>query len=261
VYLIEAQLSPSQLESVRERLLVDPVAEAAAVGASKVEAGSVVVEVHPLPGVMDPVAQSVQEAIRDLVGVDAHVSTGQRYDLAGATAEQADGLARRLLANPVVHSIHASPYLPASLPRGKPYQFKLTSVPLRELSDDALTKLSREAHLFLSLEEMKAIQAEYRRVGREPTDIELETLAQTWSEHCVHKTLKSKVKYRKHGGTEAQRHEADPIKWDGRPGHTLNADGTVTIDNLLKSTVAAATHELIKDGVDWTLSVFKDNSA
>ena len=40
---------------------------------------------------------------------------------------------------------------------------------------------------------MKAIQAYFREQDREPTDIELETLAQTWSEHCVHKTLKSAV--------------------------------------------------------------------
>ena len=54
-------------------------------------------------------------------------------------------------------------------------------------------KLSREGHLFLSLAEMKAIQSYFREQNREPTDIELETLAQTWSEHCVHKTLKSAV--------------------------------------------------------------------
>ncbi len=268
VYLIEAELSDRQLETVRDRLLVDPVAETGSPGAGRAESGAVIVEVHPLPGVMDPVGQSVQDAIRDLVGVEAHVSTGQRYDMLGATRAQADGLARRLLANPVVHSIHAEPYFPDTLPRGRAYQFKLGHVPLRGLSDEELAKLSRDAHLFLSLEEMRAIRAEYQRVGREPTDIELETLAQTWSEHCVHKTLKSRVRYAsKIGNGESTplnargtREEADPIRWRGRPGHTVNADGSVTIDNLLKSTVAAATNELIKDGVDWTLSVFKDNS-
>ena len=46
----------------------------------------------------------------------------------------------------------------------------------------------------------------------------------------------------------------------GRPGHEVEPDGTVVIDNLLKSTVAAATHELMADGVDWALSVFVDNA-
>ncbi len=259
VYLIEGRLSEAELTQVRESLLIDPVTEHAAIGAHPVAAGSALIEVHPLPGVMDPVAQSVREAIRDLVGTEPQVSTGQRYDIAGATAEQAKELANRVLANPVVHRVHTGAFLPDQLPRGKAYQFKLTHVPIRTLSDDQLTKLSREAHLFLSLEEMKAIQAEYKRQNREPTDVELETLAQTWSEHCVHKTLKSKIRYR-HGGTEARRHEEDPINWTSRPGHTIHADGSVTIDNLLKSTVAAATFELIKEGVDWTLSVFKDNA-
>src|SRR5262249_18260652 len=123
---------------------------------------------------------------------------------------------------------------------------------------EQLTRLSRDAHLFLSLEEMQAVQQEFQRVGRDPTDIELETLAQTWSEHCVHKTLKSTVRY---SGTEmGDGEEPDAIDWTNRPNHTVNDDGSVTIDNLLKSTVAAATFELIEDGLDWTLSVFKDNS-
>src|SRR5262249_14394590 len=92
----------------------------------------------------------------------------------------------------------------------------------------------------------------YKSLGREPRDIELETLAQTWSEHCVHKTLKSSVEYTASGGN-------DTIDWSGRPGVTVNG-GVVRINNLLKSTVAAATHERIAGGVDWALSVFKDNS-
>src|SRR5436853_508717 len=82
----------------------------------------------------------------------------------------------------------------SSLPkRTNPLPVLLRHVSVRELNDDALKKLSREGHLFLSLAEMKAIQAYYREQSREPTDVELETLAQTWSEHCVHKTLKSGV--------------------------------------------------------------------
>jgi phosphoribosylformylglycinamidine synthase len=125
-------------------------------------------------------------------------------------------------------------------------------VPIRDLDDDTLTKMSREDHLFLSLEEMRTIRSHYRALGREPTDIELETLAQTWSEHCVHKTLKSTVRYTCSGD--------DTIDWSGRPGVELQPDGSVIIHNLLKSTVAAATHELIADGVDWTRSVFVDNA-
>ena len=253
IYLIEAGLTPEQLDAVRARLLEDPVIESATIGGSATSAGETTIEVHPLPGVMDPAAQTVSAAIRDLVGVNAEVVTAWRYDLNGVDRSQAMTLARRLLANPVVHSIHDHPHLPEQLPKGRPAEFRVTYVEIRSLDDAALERLSRDAHLFLSLDEMRAIRDEYRRLEREPTDIELETLAQTWSEHCVHKTLKSTINYRSDD-------PEDPVKRPGRPGHKQNADGSVTIHNLLKSTVAAATHELIAEGVDWTLSVFVDNA-
>ena len=47
--------------------------------------------------------------------------------------------------------------------------------------------------LNLSLEAMKAIQAHFKKINRNPNDIELETLAQTWSEHCKHNILSSPI--------------------------------------------------------------------
>ena len=277
VYFVQAALSPAQIAAVQSSLLVDPVTEtgragatpSTTVGSSPVGSSpagstnggsspSTIIEVHPLPGVMDPVAQSVEAAIETLTGIKARVSTGWRYDLQGLTPAQATTLAERLLANPVIQRIETTPYLPTSFPAAAPHDAPhdamARSVTLTMLSDEALAKLSRDAHLFLSLDEMKAIQAEYRTLGREPREIELETLAQTWSEHCVHKTFKSTITYRTATGTD------DPIDWSNRPGHSRAADGSILIKNLLKSTVAAATFELIKDGLDWTLSVFTDNS-
>lgn len=256
VYLVEADLNSQMLDRVLARLLSDPVTEQANVGAAPAPAASQTIEVHPLPGVMDPAAQSVMEAIQDLTGNAAVVSTGSRFDLAGVTREQAETLAKQVLANPVIHQISAGPWQPVALPRGHSYKLQVRSVPLLKLSDEELTRLSRDAHLFLSLDEMQAVQSEFRRIGRDPTDVELETLAQTWSEHCVHKTLKSTIRYTPGAGKGA----SEPIPWAEHPNHTVNADGSVTITNLLKSTVAAATFELIDEGVDWTLSVFKDNS-
>ena len=266
IYLLEAALEPDRLEAIRAGLLENSVVEDATLGVRPAREGEVTIEVHPLPGVMDPVAQTVASAAKDLFGVEAGVQTGWRYDLAGLSAPDADRLARRLLANPVVHAIHAGAHQPDALPKGRPAEFRLTQITIRDLDDAALERLSRDAHLFLSLDEMRAIRDEYRTLGREPTDIELETLAQTWSEHCVHKTLKSTITYRNAGtgrGREAGISSAqpkDPIDWTARPGHTINPDGSVTIHNLLKSTVAAATHELIAEGVDWALSVFVDNA-
>lgn len=252
VYLIEAPLTKDNLDRLASQLLADPVCEVAFQGVNPTPSKHSTIEVHPLPGVMDPAAQSVREAIADLLGIEADVSTGIRFDIDGLTKDQAIDLARATLANPVIHQITTAPFHPQSLPKGHAYSLNLRHVPIRDLSDEQLQSMSRQAHLFLSLDEMRAVQAEYRTLGREPTDIELETIAQTWSEHCVHKTLKSTVRYAGDLPT--------PQTGKPRPGHTINPDGTVTITNLLKSTIAAATHELIAEGVTWALSVFKDNS-
>ena len=81
-------------------------------------------------------------------------------------------------------------------------------MPLCELGDDALVRLSREDQLSLSLEEMRTIQAHYRTLSREPTDAELETIAQTWSEHCSHKTLAGRIHYVDDNGRAALRQHA-----------------------------------------------------
>lgn len=91
-----------------------------------------------------------------------------------------------------------------------------------------LERISEERQLSLSLKEMKSLQDHFARLGRDPTDVELETFAQTWSEHCIHKTFKGEI-----------------IMEEGR------------IENLLKSTVARVTKEL---GYDWCFSVFEDNA-
>ncbi|MEM9064273.1 MAG: AIR synthase-related protein [Planctomycetota bacterium] len=257
IYLVEADLDESQVNQVAA-LLSDSVTEAATIGASPAPPTASVVEVHPLPGVMDPASASVREAVRTVTGIEAEVATGWRYELGGVGTEDARRLAMRLLANPVVHAVHTDAFAPRALPTGTPSAFKLTHVSIRDLDDAALEKLSRDAHLFLSLDEMRAIRDEYKHLDREPTDIELETLAQTWSEHCVHKTLKSTVRYR---NTSAPAHPAPGLDDDSacRPGHERDGD-TIVIHNLLKSTVAAATFELIEEGIDWTLSVFVDNA-
>jgi phosphoribosylformylglycinamidine synthase subunit PurSL len=264
VYLIQpdprSPISPAQLDVIRNRLLADPVTEVSTIGASPVSPNHQLIEVHPLPGVMDPVAQSVRWAIAEILSLDhaPDVSTGWRYDLTGPGLTQAHArtLSERLLANPVIQRIHTEPLCPSAFPVSHPHAGGMGSVPLRTLSPDALDKLSRDAHLFLSRDEMLAIQAHYTRLGREPREIELETLAQTWSEHCVHKTLKSTIRY--------TGPDLPFASFADRPNHRIEPGGTLVISNLLKSTIAAATRELTgsgpRGGIDWTLSVFVDNS-
>lgn len=255
VYLIHGDLSEQHVRQLAEELLADPVLETATIGAAPPMADTLI-EVHPLPGVMDPDAEAVELAIRAMLGAHVEVRTARRYDLHGTDASTARRVAERCLANTVIHSIHEQPYHPEAFVAGSPHQLCIVSVPLSDLDDAALVDLSRKAHLFLSLHEMKSIQAEYRRLGSDPREIELETIAQTWSEHCVHKTLKSTIRYQEQI-TDAQSPRI-PIR--GRPGHEINPDGSITIHNLFKSTIVAATQQLIDGGIDWCPSVFVDNA-
>ena len=248
VYLVEGELSPQQVDRVAGEILADPVTQVAVLGASPAEpdaAAAATVEVHPLPGVMDPDAEPIERAIAALLGTACRVQTGRRYDIRGLAPAEAVDFVQRSLANTVIHAVHDAPWTPESLPTGHPRPAESREVPLTHLDDAALERLSREAHLFLDLHEMHALRDHYRSLGREPREIELETLAQTWSEHCVHKTLKARVRF--HGHL--------PPTPDGRerPGHETAADGSIVIDNLLKSTVAAATRRLMDDGIDWCL--------
>ncbi len=98
------------------------------------------------------------------------------------------------------------------------------------MDDAALERLSLQGQLYLSLAEMQTIQAHFQALGRDPTDVELETLAQTWSEHCSHKTLAGRIRYRD-GARRAdvrehaprddlRRHAEDPRR---RPARTTGA--------------------------------------
>ena len=259
VYLLEGAIDAASLQRVAIELLADPVTQQVTVGAAA--ANGFVVEVLPLPGVTDTAAESVELAIEQLTGAKVRVLTGDRWDLQGVDRAQADAIGQRLLANPVVQAVHAAPWTPTHFPEAKARTAEVRHVPLCNLDDAALERLSREAHLFLNLDEMRAVQAEYRGKGREPREIELETIAQTWSEHCVHKTLKSRVRYTEHGlaaGSPSLLARAGLAS-----GHSRDGDALV-VDNLLKHTVAAATHQLMdasKPGaIDWCLSVFVDNA-
>ncbi len=262
VYLISGELNQSDLQFISQQLLADPVTQIAFTGASAQPKSGCTIEVHPLAGVTDPAAESVELAVEKLVGKVVQVRTGERWDFHGATKAQGETIAEKYLANTVVQAIHVVPYMPMQFPAGAARAVEVKEIPLLGLSDAELEKLSRQAHLFLDLQEMREIQLYYRGLKREPREIELETLAQTWSEHCVHKTLKSRVSYKEKSlaiGSPTLLGRAGKIS-----GHVSGNSGELVIDNLLKHTVAAATHSLIdstKPGaIDWCLSVFVDNA-
>src|SRR3954469_17151551 len=240
IFLIDSDAQPAQVREIAGKLLADPVVEQAElVESTPNDNGSSRIEIHLKPGVMDPVAASTEMAIRDMGLPVREVRTGRAYLIHGhVDRSELEHIAGRILANGVIESVHFDAFVPKEFAGGHEYQFKLSHVPIRNLSEAELTKLSREGHLFLSLAEMRAIQDYYRQQEREPTDVELETIAQTWSEHCVHKTLKSAVEVYDESGTLLRSYK-----------------------NLIKETIFDSTMELMRRGrSNFCLSVFKDNA-
>lgn len=258
LFFLDGQVDGAAVRRVANVLLADPVTEVAEVlgegdAVRNVAPGRVAIEVHPRPGVMDPVAESTLAELRaEGLAVDA-VRTARRYVLAGlnqdAGIREAVG---RVLANDCIEEVVVGSAGVRPSPKPPVFEFQLRHVRLSGLDDAALERLSREAHLFLSRREMRAIQQYYVARGREPTDLELETLAQTWSEHCVHKTLRSAVVYR---GAPLPA-ESDPSAAGRQP-----EDEERRYDNLLKQTVMRVTDELVAAGRGpECLSVFRDNA-
>jgi phosphoribosylformylglycinamidine synthase II len=252
LYQISGSLNPSQIDQLTRQLLVDPVVQEARIFRTAAAAETAhVVDVFFLPGVTDTLAESVIDGAQ-LLGIHGieHVETGRRYLLDQRLhAGEARFIAEQSLYNPVIQhytlqlaNVSPVPTTPANaLPTSAETTVTtgaVATISLTRMSDDQLLELSRSSLLALNLAEMRTIQAYFRELGREPTDVELETLAQTWSEHCSHKTFRATINYR----------EVD------RAGNVLEME---TIHNLLKQYIMRATNELARP---WVVSAFSDNA-
>jgi phosphoribosylformylglycinamidine synthase len=242
-FLLEGEkLTRHDAERLADELLVDSVVETVHVAMVGEKPSGHAYTVLLKPGVMDPVAESVLKAAADLDVPVEQVRTFRRYyGSDGIGSMDRDTLFRKVLANDAIEQVVIGPLTADHLAVGQPYPFQLVTVPLRELDDAGLMKVSKDGTLALTVEEMRQIQKHFRELHRDPTDCELESIAQTWSEHCSHKTLKGEIEYTEtiHGKTTTKRFK-----------------------NLLKETVFAATQAIRKNlGVnDWCVSVFADNA-
>ena len=248
-FLVEGpDLTAEQVETLSKELFADTLVEhavAAKIGDPQLAAPPETVNgaagslIHVLlkPGVMDPVAQSAEEAARDFgISVDA-IRTLRKYWIDGCTEDQLQTICDSILANDAIEQTVLGPLPFDRLQLGSEYSFELRHTPIADLDDEGLMRLSRQGQLYLQLAEMQTIQRHFAELGREPTDVELETLAQTWSEHCSHKTLAGRIAYRdEHGERQFQ--------------------------NMLKETIFAATVKLRERWADsdWCVSVFQDNA-
>jgi len=225
VYFVAGVRDPAR--AARE-LFIDPVVEERGAGGS-----GTAVSVSKRPGVMDPAEASILRALRALGERPTRVVTAKTYWIvAGAPPEEIAAAVGRSLANAVIEEITLGEAPePREMPHGSA-RGKIPDIPLEGLTDEQLLAVSRKHVLALNVHEMRAIRDHFKGLGRAPRLGELETIAQTWSEHCKHKTLTGPIDYTENGKTER-------------------------ISNLLKETIFHSTKELDRD---WCVSVFKDNA-
>ena len=177
-------------------VLVDPLLQSGQWGEPPAPPTGTVIEAALLPGVTDSVAVAVLEAATTLGVAVTAAATGRRFvvhtdDDRPLTDDERDRIASRLLSNAVIERASAGPIEPAFAHASAPAPVEIVEV--RGLDDDALAALNRERGMALDPAELRVIADWFERAGRAPTDVELETLAQTWSEHCAHKTFRARV--------------------------------------------------------------------
>ncbi len=109
------------------------------------------------------------------------------------------------------------------------------TIPVRNLSEAELTALSQNMKLSLSTEDMLVVQQIFCEIDRDPTDVELEVIAQTWSEHCKHRIFAATIQHTVDGQTEE-------------------------IKSMYKTFIQSTTKELMARKPGFVLSCFVDNA-
>lgn len=246
IYGIRKSLTAEQLQKIALGPLVDPIVEEATTKEQLDPDYDWTIEIGFKPGMTDNTGKTAQITIEDYLGTPFYgheeVHSATQYLIKGAiTLDDAQKISKELLANDLIETItihqNDSAYKDTeTLPVG------VVDV---HIHDEALIELSETMQLALNLQEMQAIRdyysldaviAERKEKGLppNPSDVEIEALAQTWSEHCKHKIFNARITYNE-------------------------GDHSEVIDSLFKTYIKRATDEL-SETKEWLVSVFTDNA-
>ncbi|MCJ7740155.1 phosphoribosylformylglycinamidine synthase, partial [Candidatus Microgenomates bacterium] len=204
VYTIDKKLAGPQIKDISARL-INPVTQSIIRSQQKFDWA---IETGYLPGVTDNVAHTAKELIEDLLKIkfieEENVYTSQITFIKGTLDQKKIKLIAESLVNPLIQRIQIKSFRQYVKDKGMDVvipKVKLSpKIEVRKVNlnvpDEELTKIgksgiansdgTRRGPLALDLQFMKAIQKYFQKLGRNPTDIEMESLAQTWSEHCKH---------------------------------------------------------------------------
>ncbi|HEY4516558.1 MAG TPA: AIR synthase-related protein [Candidatus Paceibacterota bacterium] len=210
-YTTDAQLSDAEIKKVAEQLASPAIEKYFTSNIPTPDTYAFAIEIGYLPGVTDNVGHTVQEMIEDLTGRyfagGTHVYSSYFLFLGGQISHEEAGKMSQELFNPLIERatiFGTDEDIPLVVPHVKlageqntlEVDLNVADAELMRISkegianSDASTGLraggSRRGSLALSLSAMKTIHDHFAELGRKPTDVELESLAQTWSEHCKH---------------------------------------------------------------------------
>ncbi|RYU78080.1 AIR synthase-related protein, partial [Hymenobacter persicinus] len=260
LYTVRYPLTSEQLRDFATCCLQDPVLHEVALNEFRHDSRyRSYILVAKLPGVTDDEGLSAQNALGDLLNepLDTHtqhIFSKRLYFLEEDLPESSlRRLAQELLGNPLIHRFETGPitdirdYTPRP---GGGAESVTALVPLAGLSDEELVQLSKRNLYALNLAEMQAVRAHYLSIQAarsaaglpaDPTDCELEIIAQTWSEHCKHKEFSALIHYR-----------------DADTGETFEVDSL--FKTYIKDATAEVDRQLRANGNDWLIKVFSDNA-
>jgi phosphoribosylformylglycinamidine synthase subunit PurSL len=205
LYAIDGDVSPHTLEKLRD-MVTHPITEEGTINSvSATRTTTCAFVVGFLPGVTDNVGKTVESLLADIdprAAKQTRIYSSTLYCIEGDCSQEDAARLAGAVFNPVIQ--YAKVLTHAELAHFMPIPARValhetgtyTVVALRTLSDEALTQLGKQGipntdgttrgPLALSLHDMKTIQAYFIQERRDPTDVELESIAQTWSEHCKH---------------------------------------------------------------------------
>ncbi len=211
IYTIDFDIDERRLRQISSMLSNDTFQEVGLAELGEVkspERFDYAVEIGFLPGVTDNVGSTARESVEDLLKTELHgqaVYSSQIAFLSGRLSREDAKNIGELLANSLIERIHIKSYGEFQKDKGMGIvipRVRLETRPGADLvgilnaNDEELSIIgkqgianrdgTRRGPLALDLTYMKAIQSYFREQGRNPTDIELESIAQTWSEQCKH---------------------------------------------------------------------------